>query len=730
MKITKMLHEYYLGYAKYTIVSRAIAKIDGLKPVQRRVLYSMHDLGLDKSNARFTKSVKVVGDVMGRFHPHGDSSIYGSAVYMSAGHNAFNTPYIESKGNFGKVYARDWGAAHPRYTEMKLSKIAREFTEGLNENAVDFVRNFDDTTDEPDILPVKFPSILVNSSAGIAVGTSSNIPSYSLIKVCNALCKKLAGEIENEEQLAEELGSPEFTTGGFVHCGKENLVKLCKTGKGTLTLTGRLQAYSNRLEIVEIPYNTTAEDIIDSIKENIELGNLNGIIDIKDEIGIDGFKIVIELKKGINSREVAESLIRYTPFRTKISFITRVILGNRYKTIGVYDLLNEWIAFRIDTIRRMYQYRVDRLDEKEARISVWDKIRDCIAEVVDMIAHNSNDKAKEILISKYSLTEIQAEYLLDMKLRSITPDRAKKAMQELADLRIDKDRMEEIVASDEKIKQIIISENREIIDGYGKDNKTEQLGELPKEYTDKKVERVINNELVTVVMTREGYLKRLTTVAPDRYSYGNDEEVIRWMVRNNQYILVFDRLGGIHKILVDDIDQSRAKPTDKIHEMAGLEKFSDILFADESGDFTGHVNIVYGNGRGNIVRYDNVSGKRMHYKSVFEDTTGENVWVTKEDDFLMITNKEKASYIDLKQMVEYGNIKVFKLGRVGSGEGFIKLINKKDIYRPDLMDLSKYVKGYTVKLGGDLIWLYPPAVEEVTEELEDIEEVEEGEYSF
>ena len=723
-----MLREYYLGYAKYTIVSRAIAKIDGLKPVQRRVLYSMHDLGLDKSNARFTKSIKVTGDVMGRFHPHGDTSIYGAAVYMSAGHNAFNTPYIESKGNFGAVYARDWGAAHPRYTEMKLSKIAREFTEGLNENAVDFVRNFDDTTDEPAILPVKFPSILVNSSAGIAVGTSSNIPSYSLIKVCTALCKKLKGEIVNEEQLADELGAPEFTTGGFVHCGRDTLVKLCKTGKGTLTLTGRLQAYSNRLEIVEIPYNTTAEDITDSIKENIELGNLSGITDIKDEIGIEGFKLVIDLKKGVNSREVAENLIRYTPFRTKISFITRVILGNRYKTIGIFDLLNEWIEFRINTIRRMYQFRIDRLSDKEAKISVWDKIKDCLVEVVDMIAHNSHDTAREILISKYGLTEIQAEYLLDMKLRSITPDRAKKAMQELADLRIDKANMESIVASDDKIKQIIIAENKDIIDGYGKDNKTEQLAELPKEYTDKKVERIINDEIVTVVLTADGYLKRIASVAPDKYSYGNDEEVIRWMVRNNQYILVFDRVGGVHKILVDDIDQSRAKPTDKIHEMAGLEKFSDILYADESGDFTGHINIAYSNGRGNIVRYNSVSGKRMHYKSVFEDTTGMRVWITKEDKFMMLTSKEKASYVNLDLMVSYDNIKVFKLGRVGAGEKFIKLLNKKDIYKPELIELSRYSNGYTVKLGNDDMWLYPPVEEEAVEEKKD--EVITGDYDF
>ena len=293
MEISKLLLSNYLPYGKYTIVSRAIPGLDGLKPVQRRILYSMHNNGLGKPDANTTKSVKIVGDVMGKYHPHGDSSIYGALVGMSTGYEGFNIPYIRGKGSFGKVYSRDLQCAAPRYTEAKLTPICAEFFDGIKEDAVDIVDNFDGTEKEPVILPVKFPSILVNASAGVAVGISSNIPSFSLTNVCKATHGVLTGSITAAAGLANVLGAPEFTTGGFLHADARSLEKLCETGKGTFTISGRVEVYSNQIVITEIPYCTTAEDIMDAIDEHMKDDTLKGVKNIRDEIGLDGLRIVV-----------------------------------------------------------------------------------------------------------------------------------------------------------------------------------------------------------------------------------------------------------------------------------------------------------------------------------------------------------------------------------------------------------------------------------------------------
>lgn len=713
MEISKVLLSNYLPYSKYTIILRAIPGIDGLKPVQRRLLYSMFNLGLGKAEAQRIKSVKVVGEVMSKYHPHGDTSIYEALVNMSTGYEGFNIPYVNGKGSFGKVYSRDLKCSAPRYTEAKLTPICAEFFDGIKEDAVDIVDNFDGTEREPVILPVKFPSILVNSSAGIAVGTSSNIPSFSLNNVCKATQGILKGTIKTPAELAEVLGAPEFTTGGFLHADSKSLEKLCATGRGSFVISGRVEVYSNQIVVTEIPYCTTAEDIMDAIDAHIKDDTLKGVKNVRDEIGLEGLRLVIEIKAGYNSRNVLRDLCRLTPLRSKISFRTRVIVGNRCKELSLLELLDEWIEFREQCLERVYKFRVDRDNEKEYLLSTWEHIKDDIAAVVQMISHNTEEVAKANLMQTYGLEEAQAEYLLDMKIRSITKDRANKALNELASIRERIANNKKVIADKNERYKIIYNDLDEMMSKYGSENKTVLAPELTED-DNKPASAKISDELTTVIYTKEGYIRRLVSMKDIMGTYvapNGDEEVLRWNIRNNEYLLVFDRYGIVHKILVDDIDQGRGKLVDKLYEKAGLEKAEDLIYADACGDYTGYFNLVYPNGRGTRVLYSSASGNRKQYKSLYDEVKPGQYWITKENQFFMVTNRLKASYCDITNLGRLSNRTAFKVARLATGDWFTRLVPYKDVPNKSLVNLDKYNKDYTVLIGDDVLWVDPEAIE-------------------
>lgn len=706
MEISKLLLSNYLPYSKYTIISRAIPGLDGLKPVQRRILYSMNNIGLGRSEAMTTKSVKVVGEVMGKYHPHGDSSIYEALVGMTTQYEGFNIPYIKGKGSFGKVYSRDLKCSAPRYTEAKLTPICSEFFDGIKENAVDIVDNFDGTEKEPTILPVKFPSILVNSSSGVAVGTSSNIPSFALTNVCRATQGVLNGTIKTPSDLADVIGPPEFTTGGFIHADHNSLEKLCATGRGSFVMSGRVEVYSNQIVITEIPYCTTAEDIMDAIDEHMKDGTLKGIKNVNDEIGLEGLRLVVEIKGGYNSRDVLKELCRITPLRTRLSFRTRVIVNNRCRELSILEVIQNWIEFREGCITRVYQFRLDKDNAKEHLLSTWDHIKNDIHGVVDMISKNTEAVAKANLMSTYDLDEIQAEYLLDMKIRSITKDKAEKSLKELAETRQRIVYNKKVISDRTERANIINNDLEDMIKKYGSESKTTMAPELTEE--DLKTPEVkISDELTTVVLTQEGYIRRLTSVKDilEKYEAPNgDREVLRWTLRNNEYLLVFDRFGTVHKVLVDDIDQGRGKLTDKLHEKAGLEKKEDMIYADACGDYTGYFNLIYHNGRGIRVLYENAKGNRKQYKSLYDKVELGHFWITKENKFFMITHRNKAAYCNIKHLGEITKRVAFKVARVSTGDWFARLLPFKDVPNPQLLDLNKYNKDYTVSIGDDMLW--------------------------
>ena len=703
MDIKEVLLTNYLPYAKGVIVGRAIPAIDGLKPAQRRILYTMYTMGL--VNGGKIKSSNIVGQTM-KIHPHGDMAIYETMVRMATGNEALNVPYVESKGNFGKVYQKNLAFAAPRYTEAKLTGICKEVFDGINENAVDMIENFDSTMTEPTLLPVKFPSILVNPSNGVAVGLSTSIPSFSLKNTCEATIGILRGKITNASELMDVLGVPEYTTGGYIHADKASLTKLGETGKGSFVFSGTVTTYPDKIIINEIPYRTTAEEIIEAIEEHVKDGQLKEIVDVRDEIDLKGFRLVVVLKnRNVNPKAVLNKLCRLTPLRTSISYNTRVIIGDKCEEIGLYDLLQKWIGFRAASIGRIYEFRRNKATGEEHLLAAWEKIKNNITEVVEIITKQKEADAKNSLIKKFGLDADQADYILDMKVKTFTADNLAKR---LADLQERRDLIAEctkVINSDNEKYKIIISDLERIIKNYATDNKTHQA-DLIVETEEPKEEEVIDDSVVNVILTRSGFVKRLANMH-DMTSYvlpEGEEEMARWAVKNNEDILVFTFDGTVYKILVNSIDASRGGLKDEVYKLIGLPNASQIMWIDTAGDYSKHFNLVYKNGRGTRVKYSDAIGKRKKYKALFEASKPGEVWLTTADKFFMITARRKAAYCDLTLMGVSNNRVAFKVARVSPGDKIWRLQPLDDIPCLPLIDLDKYNKEYTVLIGDDELW--------------------------
>lgn len=703
MDIGKILLDNYLPYAKVTITDRAIPCIDGLKNVQRRVIYTMEKMGL--INGDRVKSHKVNGQTMG-LHPHGDSSIYEAMVLMTKGYEGMNVPFIDGKGSFGKKYSRDLQYAAARYTEAKLTEVCKELLDGINENAVDFVDNYDSSDKEPSLLPTKFPNIMINNSTGVAVAISSNIPCFSLKNVCSAVIGILDGSITDPSSLSKVLGVPEFPTGGFVHASDEALEKLCATGKGTFILSGKVEVYKDKIVITEIPYTTSAEDIMDQIEAAVKEKKMHGVKDVRDEIGLEGLRLVVEVKSGYNSREVLDQLCRMTDLRTTISFRTRVIINNRCKTLNLLELLNSWIEFRENCLRRVYSFRKDKLLAEENIESTWEKIINHIKEVTDIMVSNTEEEAFVKLSDRFSLNPDQTNYLMDLKLKQITTNRANAALKKVAKIREDIKYCNSILNQDDVLKKLIIKEQEEMIKKYGKENLTTRAPEIVEDNTKNEVK--ISDELVTVVLTRGGYLRRLNTLKEINSTFvakNGDTEVRRWIIKNDSYILVFDRFGVVHKILVDDIDASnKATMTDRLIDMANIEKVSDVVWVDSCGDYSGYFNLIYPNGRGTRVYYSSAKGKRNQYKGLYDTVEPGGFCLTKSDKFFLITAKNKAAYCDISYIGVVSTRQAFKVARVTGNDCFVRILPAEKVPHIELIDLGRYSRGYTVSIGLDVLW--------------------------
>ena len=698
--IVNVLTDNYLPYALGTIMSRAIPAIDGLKPVHRHILYTMYKMGLLKGDR--TKSSNIVGQTMG-YHPHGDMAIYETMVRMTTGNNSLNIPYIDSKGSMGKVDSRDMQFAAHRYTEAKLAPICAEIFEGIDENAVEMVDNYDATKKEPVLLPVKFPTLLVNTAPGIAVGMSSSMPSYNLNGVCMAVIGIVKGIITNEEQLHKVLGPPDFSTGGTIHGTDTSFINLLKTGKGSVILSGTVEMQRGKIMITEVPYSTSIEAIIEDIQKYIKSGELREISDVRDESDIKGTRISIDVKRGSDMNEVLKKLYKYTRLRTSMGINNTVLIDNKPVQLGILDTLKEWIKFRMNTIDRIAGYRLDKALKQEELLKAWELVAPSVTDAVAIITQNDEGVAKSKLMAAFRMNETQADYLLDMRAKDFTTGRVANRLRDLAETRKNIQHYRDVVASQEEKASIIVEDLTAIINKYGQERRT-QVSDLP---INEKIEAVVDTRECYVYWTKNGYIKRIENVRnkglgvmAEEECYQDDKVVGRCMTNNNDYILVFMYDGTVHKIHNIDIDSSKGLAKQSIASL--IESEDPILHIMSADGFTKTLYIMYSNGRGAAIHTSRFSGRRHKYVSAYDAGEPKYMFCTEENSMFLITKQLRAVYTKIYPMMSSSGKSVFRVARVPSGDFVIGVQPESKVPNFSEVPLDVYKKDYFVKIKHEL----------------------------
>lgn len=503
--IVSSIQENFMPYAMSLILSRAIPEIDGFKPSHRKLLYMMYKMGL-LSGAR-TKSANIVGATM-KLNPHGDAAIYDTMVRLSRGYEALLHPYVDSKGNFGKFYSRDMAWAASRYTEAKLDKLCTELFRDIDKDTVDFVDNYDNTMKEPTLLPATFPSVLINSNTGIAVGMASNICSFNLREVCETTAALIR---DPDHDVMSTMPAPDFPGGASIVYDDEVMKKVYETGRGSIKLRAgyKYDKSANCIDILSIPYSTTCEVIIDKVIDLVKSGKIKEISDIRDETGLDGLKITIDLKRGVDPDKLMRRLYKMTPLEDSYACNFNVLIGGVPMVLGVKSLLEEWIAFRIECVRRRTFFDLNKKKDKLHLLKGLEKILLDIDKAIKIV-RETDEEAEVVpnLMIGFGIDEVQAEYVAEIKLRHLNREYILKRTKDIEELEAEIEQLEAILKSKARVKTIIVKELKEVADKYGKDRECEII------YNDDVVDEEEIEEIpdypVHLFFTKDGYFKKIT----------------------------------------------------------------------------------------------------------------------------------------------------------------------------------------------------------------------------
>lgn len=587
--ITDTLTENYMPYAMSVIVSRALPEIDGFKPSHRKLLYTMYKMGL-LTGAR-TKSANIVGQTM-KLNPHGDMAIYETMVRLARGNEALLHPYVDSKGNFGKAYSRDMSFAASRYTEAKLDPICAEIFADIDRDIVDFVPNYDNSMTEPVLLPTRFPAVLVNNNVGIAVSMASNICSFNLSEVCETAAALMKNP---EHDIVSTLKGPDFPGGGFILQDENELRRIYATGRGSVKVRSKYiyDKAANCIEVTEIPPTTTIEAIIDKIVEQVKLGKLKEISDVRDESDLSGLKITIDLKRGQDSEAVMKKLFRITPLQDVFSCNFNILVGGMPKVMGVAEILEQWTDFRITCVKRKTKFELARKKEKLHLLTGLKKILLDIDKAIKIIRETEDDaEVVPNLMIGFGIDETQAEYVADIKLRNINKGYILKRIEEIDRLKEEIADMEDILSSERRVKQIIISELGDIAKKYGKPRKTMFIYGTEDEVNE--AEEEIPDYPVNLFFTREGYFKKITPqslrMSGEQKLKENDEIIETYDGSNRAELLFFTDKYQVYKARACDFEDGKASvmgdylpvkleldPDERIIKMIAAEDYSGTL---------------------------------------------------------------------------------------------------------------------------------------------------------
>ena len=500
--ITSTLDENYMPYAMSVIVSRAIPEIDGFKPSHRKLLYTMYKMGLLTGNR--TKSANIVGQTM-RLNPHGDQAIYETMVRLAKGNESLLHPFVDSKGNFGKVYSRDMAYAASRYTEAKLAPICAELFRDLDCDAVDFVDNYDNTTKEPALLPTTYPNVLVSANQGIAVGMASQICGFNLGEVCDTTIQLLKNP---DHDIATTLLAPDFSTGGQILCDPEELGRIYETGRGGVKVRAKYRYIKseNIIEIFEIPYSTSLEAILDKVSELMKAGKIKEISDMRDETDLSGLKLAIDLKRGVDPDKLMQKLFRLTPLQDTVSCNFNILIAGMPRVLGVKALLEEWLAWRTECVRRRVYFVLHKKQEKLHLLQGLKRILLDIDKAIEII-RQTEEEAEVVpnLMIGFGIDQVQAEYVAEIKLRNINKEYILKRVQETAALEEEIEDLEDTLQKPARIRKIIVGELEEVRKKYAQPRKTEIIFSHEAEYEEEPEETP--DYPVTLFLSREGYFQ-------------------------------------------------------------------------------------------------------------------------------------------------------------------------------------------------------------------------------
>ena len=603
-KIVDTIENNFMPYAMSVIMSRAIPEIDGFKPSHRKILYMMYKMGL-LTGAR-AKSAKIVGQVM-QLNPHGDAAIYDTMVRLSKGYEALLHPYVDSKGNFGKAFSRDMMWAASRYTEAKLEKICAELFADIDKDTVDMVDNFDNSMKEPVLLPVTFPSVLVNANTGIAVGMASSICSFNLEEVCKTTIELLR---DPKFDVSETLKAPDFAGGGLLVYDKAAMDEIYNTGRGSFKVRARysFDKSNSCIEITEIPPTTTSEAIIDKVIEKVKAGSLREISDIRDETDLSGLKITIDVKRGTDPDKLMKKLYASTPLQDSFSCNFNVLINGMPRVLGVRELLGEWIEFRSGCVRRRTAFDLKRATDRLHLLRGLEKILLDIDKAISII-RNTEEESEVVpnLMIGYRIDKIQAEYVAEIKLRHLNKEYILKRLQDIDRLEEAIKDLNDILENPKRIKQIIIYELKEVVKKYAKPRKTEIIYSV--ELEEETVEPDIPEYPVTVFFTKGGYFKKITPLSlrmSSTQKLKDGDEIAQTVeTANSSELLFFTNKCHVYKSRACDFDDTKASVLgDYVAAKLEMEDGELPVYMAVTSDYSGYMMFFFENGKAAKVSLD------------------------------------------------------------------------------------------------------------------------------
>lgn len=596
-RITNTIEKNYMPYAMSVIMSRAIPEIDGFKPSHRKLLYTMYKMGL--LNSQRTKSANIVGQTM-KLNPHGDSAIYDTMVRLSRGYEALLYPYVDSKGNFGKFYSRDMAWAASRYTEARLDPICNELFRDIEKNTVDFVDNYDNTLKEPTLLPATYPSVLVNANTGIAVGMASSICPFNLKEICATTIELIKNP---DHEISSTLLAPDFPGGGQIIYDKKCIEEIYKTGKGSIKIRARYQydKDANCIDITSIPPTTTSESIIEKVIELVKAGKIKEISDIRDETGIDGLKITIDLKRSTDPDKLMQKLYKNTSLQDSFSCNFNILVSGVPRVMGVREILNEWILFRADCIKRRTKFDMNKKSEKLHLLKGLSKILLNIDKAISII-RNTQEESDVIpnLMIGFGIDESQAEYVCEIKLRHLNKEYILKRTSEIEDLQNQVEELKNLLSDDKKIKSVIISELLDVSKKYEKPRASMIL------YNDNidfdKIEEEVPNYNVWLFLTKDGYFKKITPQSlrmnSEQKLKDADKVIVKQETTNDADVLFFTDKHQVYKAKISDFQDMKASVLGEyIKAKLSMDDDEAVLYMVSVKKYSGYMLFFFENGK-------------------------------------------------------------------------------------------------------------------------------------